>query len=90
LFNAPVNPNVSLYRTSADRNTYHQFLTGITEQFNIPLYDFEDTVPSEYWGSLLNGPDPLHMGRKGHQILAGRILDTLRTVTATSVTAKGS
>jgi hypothetical protein len=90
LFNAPVNPNVSLYRTSADRNSYHQFLTGITEQFNIPLYDFEDTVPSEYWGSLLNGPDPLHMGRKGHQILAGQILDALRTVTATSVTAKGS
>jgi hypothetical protein len=82
LFNAPVNPKVSLYRITADRDSYHCFLTSIAAQYRLSFYDFENAVPSEFWGNLLNGPDPLHLSRKGHQILADKILDALQRVTA--------
>jgi hypothetical protein len=78
LFNAPVNPGVALYRTTADRDSYHGFVRSLAQKYELQLLDFEDAIPSQYWGHLLNGPDPLHMGRAGHRELAKQVLETLR------------
>jgi len=70
LFNAPVNPLVSLYRTPEDKASYQEFVTKLAKENGGPLYDFEDTITAEHWGNLLNGPDPLHMGRAAHAQMA--------------------
>ncbi len=70
MFYAPVNPRVSLYRTRQDRVSYRAFVDHLAQANNIRLYDFENSIPAEHWGNLLNGPDPLHMGRAAHQDFA--------------------
>jgi hypothetical protein len=70
LFSAPVNPLVSLYRTHEDRASYQEFVSKIATENGGPLYDFEDTISADHWGNLLNGPDPLHMGRAAHALMA--------------------
>jgi hypothetical protein len=77
LFNAPVNPNVALYRTSKDREAYQRFVANIASRYNLPLFDFENTIRAELWGHLLNGPDPLHMGRAGHQQMATQMIQAM-------------
>ncbi|HMH12759.1 MAG TPA: hypothetical protein VK578_06595 [Edaphobacter sp.] len=70
LFSAPVNPLVSLYRTPDDRASYQEFVAKVAAENGGPLYDFEDTITADHWGNLLNGPDPLHMGRAAHALMA--------------------
>lgn len=70
LFSAPVNPQVSLYRTPEDKASYRGFIEEAAKANGSPLYDFEDTVEASHWGSLLNGPDPLHLGRYAHELMA--------------------
>ncbi len=70
LFSAPVNPLVSLYRTPEDKASYQEFIHKVAVENGGPLYDFEDTISADHWGNLLNGPDPLHMGRAAHALLA--------------------
>lgn len=70
LFSAPVNPLVSLYRTPEDHAIYHDFIQRAAEANGGSLYDFEDTIDASHWGNLLNGPDPLHMGRAAHALMA--------------------
>ncbi len=70
LFSAPVNPLVSLYRTPEDKASYQEFITKIAAENGGPLYDFEDTIGADHWGNLLNGPDPLHLGRTAHALMA--------------------
>jgi hypothetical protein len=79
LFNAPVNPRVSLYRTQIDRGSYQQFLRALIERYDVPVYDLEALIPFENWGTWMNMPDPLHLGRTGHRKLADvmiRMIDT--------------
>jgi len=70
LFSAPVNPLVSLYRTPEDHANFHRFIQQAAEENRGPLYDFEDAIDASHWGNLLNGPDPLHLGRAAHAFLA--------------------
>lgn len=70
LFSAPVNPLVSLYRTPEDHEGYKDFIKQVAAENGGPLYDFEDTIDASHWGNLLNGPDPLHMGRAAHALMA--------------------
>jgi len=77
MFYAPVNPRVSLYRTPQDRISYRTFVDHLAEANSLPLYDFENSIPAERWGNLLNGPDPLHMGRTAHQDLAQLMVNTM-------------
>ncbi len=70
LFSAPVNPLVSLYRTPGDHAGYQDFIEQVASENGGPLYDFEDTIDASHWGNLLNGPDPLHMGRTAHVLMA--------------------
>lgn len=80
LFHAPVNPNVALYRTPEDRKSYHEFVAGISAQYHLPLFDFENSISAVSWGRLLNGPDPLHMGRTAHHEMARQIVDEMNLV----------
>jgi len=74
LFHAPVNPNVSLYRTAEDRQSYRNFVASVAETYHVPVFDFENSIDAKYWGHLLNSPDPLHMGRAGHQLMAKQFI----------------
>jgi hypothetical protein len=80
LFHAPVNPNVVLYRTPEDREAYRQFVAGIASRYGLPLFDFENSISAEHWGHLLNGPDPLHMGRAGQQQMAKLVFQAMNSV----------
>jgi hypothetical protein len=80
LFQAPVNPNVSLYRTSADRESYHAFVSGVAANYRIPLFDFENSIGAQLWGRMLNSPEPLHMGRIAHQQMAKQFIGTVKLV----------
>ena len=82
LFHAPVNPNVMLYRTSDDREAYRKFVAGVASRYGLPLFDFENSISAEHWGHLLNGPDPLHMGRAGQQQMAKLVFQAMNSVEA--------
>lgn len=77
LFNAPVNPGVSLYQTAADLERYRQFISTLTTDYHLQVHDLENTIPKELWGTWMNGPDPLHLGRQGHRLMAHRIVRVL-------------
>ena len=80
LFQAPVNPNVSLYRTSADRESYHAFVSGVAANYGAPLFDFENSIGANLWGRMLNSPEPLHMGRTAHQQMAKQLIGSMKSV----------
>ena len=80
LFHAPVNPNVVLYRTPEDRESYRHFVADVAAHYGIPLFDFENSISAEHWGHLLNGPDPLHMGRTAHQEMAKRVIEAMNSL----------
>lgn len=77
LFSAPVNPLVSLYRTPEDRASYENFVQQVAHENGGPLYDFENTIDASHWGNLLNGPDPLHMGREAHALMARQMYNSI-------------
>jgi len=74
LLRVPANPLISLYRTPEDHDRYMRYLADMASRFATPVYDFEDLVPAQEWGLAYNGPDPLHMGRAGHRLLASRVI----------------
>jgi hypothetical protein len=80
LFHAPVNPHVSLYRTVEDRQSYRNFVASVAEKHHVQLFDFEDSIGAQYWGYLLNSPDPLHMGRAGHELMAKQLIEAMNSV----------
>jgi hypothetical protein len=77
LFSAPVNPLVSLYRTPEDHAGYRDFIQQVAVENGGPLYDFEDAIGASHWGNLLNGPDPLHMGREAHVQMAHEMYEKI-------------
>lgn len=74
LFQAPTNPAVPLYKTTEDDRSYHAFVAGAASRFGAPILDFEHCIPARHWGQELNVPDPLHLGREGHRLLAKLML----------------
>jgi hypothetical protein len=74
LFHAPLNPLVELHATPEDRRSYEEMVRSFAARHDLTIFDFEREVPAERWGRLLNGPDPMHMSRAGHQMLAQRII----------------
>jgi hypothetical protein len=69
-FNAPQNPKTPLYRTSADREQYHQIISHLARKFGQGYFDFENSIPAPLWGVWIDGPDPIHFGRAAHHLLA--------------------
>jgi len=84
LFHAPVNPRVSLYRTAADRQSYREFVSRVASKNGLTLLDFENRISPEHWGRLLNGPDPLHMGREAQRQMARQILEGMASAGITN------
>ncbi|MEZ5356535.1 MAG: SGNH/GDSL hydrolase family protein [Bryobacteraceae bacterium] len=77
LFHAPLNPKVKLYRSERDRQNYREFVETVAGREGVQLVDLEHAVPAQYWGRWMNGPDPLHLGRKGHKLMAARFIGLL-------------
>lgn len=75
LFNAPVNPSVSLYQTAEDLARYQRFISALAADYQVPVQDMERAIPRELWGTWMNGPDPLHLGRQGHRLMAGMMVE---------------
>jgi hypothetical protein len=78
VFHAPVNPDVQLYRTEKDRRSYREFADALAKERGVRVLDFENAVPARLWGRWMNGPDPLHLSRAGHQLLARNLQEQLR------------
>src|SRR5581483_4534525 len=76
LFNAPQNPKLVLYKTEADHQLYIRATREFAAQRNIPYYDFENGIPTQYWGEWIDGPDPIHFGLGGHQAMAKLFLES--------------
>jgi hypothetical protein len=70
LFQAPTNPASPLYRTADDDRSYHDFTNSLAARYGAALLDFEHSIPAQRWGKVLNVPDPLHLGREAHRMLA--------------------
>lgn len=75
LFHAPLNPRVELHATPEDRQSYEAMVRSFAARHGLVIVDFERAVPAPRWGRLLNGPDPMHLSRAGHQMLARRIIE---------------
>ncbi len=73
VFTAPVNPAVSLYRSPEDKSRYQGFVRTVAERYRLPVVDLESSVTRKLWGRQLNGPDPLHLGRAAHAVVAGKV-----------------
>jgi len=69
-FNAPVNPHVSLYQTAADVERYRGILDELKNDYHVAESDLEHSIPASLWGTWMNGPDPLHLGREAHRRMA--------------------
>ena len=80
LFTAPLNPRVSLYASSEDRQRFQQFLDGFVAKYDLHLFDLERSVDADLWGRQFNSPDPLHMGRKAHRLVADRMVKIVDAV----------
>jgi hypothetical protein len=74
LFTAPLNPRVSLYGSDEDKERFETFVSGLAEKYDLRLFDLEHRVAAELWGRQFNSPDPLHMGRKAHELMADEIV----------------
>ena len=70
LFYAPLNPRVNLYQTAEDERSYHDFADDLARRYQLPLYNLENRIPAGLWGRYYNSPDPLHLGREGHKLMA--------------------
>lgn len=68
--NAPQNPSALLYKTAADHGLYENTIHSIASQHGLQLYDFEGVIPASSWGVWIDGPDPIHFGRHGHDLMA--------------------
>jgi hypothetical protein len=69
-FNAPQNPNAPLYRNQSDRQEYERIVSDLSTNYASSYFNFEASVPADMWGVWIDGPDPIHFGRAGHQRLA--------------------
>ncbi|MBN8730690.1 MAG: SGNH/GDSL hydrolase family protein [Acidobacteria bacterium] len=74
LFQAPLNPQVDLYRTAEDKSRHEEFLARLQQISGSPLLDWERSIPAPQWGKWMNGPDPLHLSRAGHRSMADRMI----------------
>lgn len=78
VFQAPTNPSVRLYRTKDDDSSYHDFASRLVGRFGLTSFDFEHSIPAGNWGMALNSPDPLHLSRAGHHMLASLMMQQLK------------
>jgi hypothetical protein len=76
VFNAPQNPATPLYASERDRKTYSAILDRFRQVHHVPVYDFENAIPARCWGRWIDGSDPIHFGRAGHERMAHLFLSS--------------
>jgi hypothetical protein len=76
LFLAPVNPRLNLYKTDEDRARIVGLVADL-EAGGALVAHLEDAIAADLWGRQFNGPDPLHLGRRGHAELARRLIPVI-------------
>jgi hypothetical protein len=72
IYNAPVNPRVSMFFKD-EYDAYLERLRSLAEAESASFANFPDVVPSDEWGYWVNGPDPIHFSEQGHRTLAGHL-----------------
>jgi hypothetical protein len=77
LFLGPLNPAVPIYRRPDDRRMYRELTGAVAAEYQIAVHDFEGTITAEHWGTVLGVPDPTHIGRAGHRLMADLLIPTI-------------
>ncbi len=72
IYNAPVNPLVSMFYQE-EYDSYLERLRRLAEAESASFANLPDIVPRDEWGYWVDGPDPIHFDEKGHQTLAARL-----------------
>jgi hypothetical protein len=72
IYNAPVNPLVSMFYQD-EYDAYLERIRRLAEAESAGFADLAAIVPSEEWGYWVDGPDPIHFDERGHRTLAARL-----------------
>ncbi|MEP7127185.1 MAG: SGNH/GDSL hydrolase family protein, partial [Byssovorax sp.] len=72
IYNAPVNPRVSMF-FQEEYDAYLVRLRALAEAESAGFADVANLVPGDEWGYWVDGPDPIHFDEQGHQTLAGSL-----------------
>jgi hypothetical protein len=72
IYNAPVNPRVSMF-FQEEYDAYLTRLGALAEAESAGFVDLAGLVPSDEWGYWVDGPDPIHFDEQGHKTLADRL-----------------
>jgi hypothetical protein len=73
LYNAPVNPAVSMFY----EDEYAGFvarLVEISSAKDVPFVDLAAAVPAERWGYWIDGPDPIHFDEQAHYLMRDHLV----------------
>jgi hypothetical protein len=74
VYNAPVNPAVSMFYEDEYR-AYLARLRGLAAEEDARFADLAEAVPADQWGYWIDGPDPIHFDEQGHRTIARRLAD---------------
>jgi lysophospholipase L1-like esterase len=72
IYNAPVNPAVDMFFESEYR-AYLARLQALAESEGAQFADLANAVAAGDWGYWIDGPDPIHVGERGHRTIAARL-----------------
>ena len=72
IYNAPVNPAVSMFYQDEYR-LYLDRLRTLADEHGARFADLGDAVPADQWGYFIDGPDPIHFDEQGHRTVADRL-----------------
>jgi hypothetical protein len=74
LYNAPVNPAVSMF-FEEEYGGYVARLAQLCREKGVPFADLATAVPAERWGYWIDGPDPIHFDEQAHRIMHDRLVE---------------
>jgi hypothetical protein len=74
LYNAPVNPAVSMFYEE-EYAAHVARLAKLCADHAIPFADLATAVPAERWGYWIDGPDPIHFDEEAHRIMHGHLVE---------------
>jgi lysophospholipase L1-like esterase len=72
VYNAPVNPAVSMFYEDEYR-AYVERLRALAAAESAVFADLATAVPRDLWGYWIDGPDPIHVSEGGHGVIATRL-----------------
>ena len=69
----PLNPLADNPYIPTQYASFKIWVTGLCEKEKVSCANFENVVPSQYWGEFMGGPDFKHFRGKGHELTAQAI-----------------